>query len=255
MELYTREYGEGEPLVILHGLFGSSANWNGIARRLADDYRVIVPDLRNHGRSPHHPGMSYPEMAGDVLALLDTRQLDRAVILGHSMGGKLAMWLALRHPERVSRLIVADIAPVTYSHDFHTLIRAMRAMDPETLSSRDEADARLARGIPDPGIRQFVLQNLAYERGVYRWRINLSAMEAGMDDITGFPEPSPGTPYVDPALFVHGERSDYVDSESKTAIRALFPAAKVVKIANTGHWLHVEQPEAFVRELRSYLTG
>ena len=108
MELYTREYGEGEPLVILHGLFGSSANWNGISRRLAGDYRVIVPDLRNHGRSPHHPGMSYPEMAGDVLALLDTRQLDRAVILGHSMGGKLAMCLALRHPERVSRLIVAE---------------------------------------------------------------------------------------------------------------------------------------------------
>ena len=252
MELRFREYGQGEPLVILHGLFGSSANWNGIARQLAETQRVLVPDLRNHGGSPHRAGMSYPELAGDLLAWMDRQDLGSAWLMGHSMGGKLAMWLALHHPERVARLVVVDIAPVAYGHDFRPFIHAMRAVEQVGVRSRAEAESRLTPVVPDPAVRQFLLQNLVAADGRYRWRINLDALEAGMPDIVGFPEPDATTAYTAPALFVHGARSDYLGAEALPVIAKWFPAAEVIRIADAGHWLHVEQPRALLDALNRF---
>jgi pimeloyl-ACP methyl ester carboxylesterase len=244
----------GRPaLVILHGLLGSARNWGGIARALAGTRRVVALDLPNHGASPWSEAMDYRFLAAEVAACIETLG-GPAAVLGHSMGGKAAMALALTRPELVERLVVADIAPVAYAHSFAPYIRAMRAVPLGALARRGDADALLAPHIPDPGVRAFLLQNLETGEAGYRWRPNLAVLGAAMDDLLGFPAFAATTRYDGPVLVLAGARSDYVRPEHLAEILRLFPAARVETIAGAGHWLHADQPEAFIAVLRRFLT-
>jgi esterase len=251
--LYYDEYGAGSPLVLLHGLFGSSTNWRNVARSLGDHYRVLVPDARNHGRSPHHSDMTYPAMAQDTADWLDMLAIEQPVLVGHSMGGKTAMMLALTAPERVASLVVIDIAPVNYGHSHMGLINAMQELDLTTLRSRGDADQSLAASIPDPALRGFLLQNLVLQDGRLFWRINLSALAAHMDDLIGFPDLA-GRSYSGPVMFVAGKRSDYVLPKYEEAIKDYFPTARLEYI-EAGHWVHAEQPAILIDLIRDFVEA
>lgn len=257
LELYTRISGDpGQPtVVLLHGLFGSSANWGAIARHLAARHRVLVPDLRNHGQSPHHRDNAYPAMAGDVLALLDHQQIDKAILVGHSMGGKVAMHLALEYPQRVEGLAVVDMSPVRYARDFETVLDAFRAVELAEISSRADADLQMAPYIAASGVRAFLLQNLVKVPDGWAWRMNLDALAAAQAQITGFPEQPAGAAFEGPASFVYGELSDYVTPAYEPVIRRLFPNASLCPVANAGHWVYADQPEGFLACLETFLRG
>jgi len=248
------EYGAGPPLAILHGLFGSGRNWATIAQRLAAHHRVIAVDLRNHGGSPWAATMDYREMAEDVRMTLKGRGYERFALLGHSMGGKMAMIAALEHGAAVERLIVADIAPVPYAPHHLGHGRAMQRLDPAQIKRRSDADAALAPAVPDPAERAFLLQNLIFENGQAHWRLNLEAIEHEMPRLIGFPVLPSDHTYDGPAIFVAGGRSDYLRSEHEPAIRHLFPDAEIAVIGNAGHWLHAEQPTAFLAIVEAFLT-
>jgi esterase len=259
VRLAATEYGPEEetgapPLAILHGLFGSGRNWASIAQQLAGDRRVIAFDLRNHGASAWTGGMHYGEMAEDVLAMLQERGWRRAALLGHSMGGKAAMVAALRDPDMVERLIVVDIAPVAYPPHHLGHLRAMRALDLSATKRRSEADRLLAAAIPDPAERGFLLQNLLFEDGHARWRLNLEAMEREMSVLVGFPPLPDNAVYSGPTLFLGGARSDYLLAEHEPAIRRRFPNARIERIEDAGHWVHAEQPAAFLRIVEPFLA-
>ena len=251
--LTTNSYGTvtaQPPLLIVHGLFGAARNWGAMARRLADRSLVLVPDLRNHGDSPWLGSQSYADMAGDLAELVARHgAMD---VLGHSMGGKAAMLLALTQPDLVGRLIVADIAPVAYRHSHLPHIAAMRGLDIAALSARAEADRRLAVQLPDPGIRAFLLQSLDLKSDPHRWRLNLDVLERDMGLITGWPDVS--GQYPGPTLFLSGALSDYVQPGHRPAIKALFPAARFAKIPDAGHWLHADQPHAFEATIRGFFS-
>ena len=240
-------------MTILHGLFGSGRNWNTVARRLAEQARVLVPDLRNHGASPHAATMTYPAMAADVRALLDRQGIERSDMIGHSMGGKAAMYLALTEPRRIDRLVVVDIAPVRYDHGFHGLIRILRQLPLEHVTGRAEADEWLAPQIFEPALRQFLLQNLVWRGDRYLWRINLDVIEQAMPDLMGFPDADGLRPFRGPVLFIAGERSSYVLPEHSIAIERLFPRAAIERLRGAGHWLHSEQPEQFLSIVQRFL--
>ena len=251
--------GTGKPALILHGLLGSGVNWRTIARRLGVRLECHLVDQRNHGRSPHAPDMAYPTLAEDVLAYMDAHRMERAGLIGHSMGGKTAMTLALTRPERVAWLIVADIAPAASpgpSSDHHQpLLAALRALPVDVFASRAEADAALAPAIPDAALRQFLLQNLVHDRSRLRWRIDLEAIEAALPMLTGFP-PMPATAvYEGSTLFLRGARSEYLTARHEPRIRALFPTAVIATIADAGHWLHAEQPAAVIARVEQLLVS
>ena len=248
------EYGQGPPLAILHGLFGSGRNWTSIAQRLSKQHRVVTLDLRNHGASPWADTMDYEEMAADVRATLHARGYHRYALLGHSMGGKAAMVAALQHGAEVERLLVVDIAPVNYPPHHLALVQAMRELDLAGIERRSEADARLARSIPDPAERAFLVQNLLFEDGRARWRLNLAAIEQAMPKLGEFPDLPPTAIYNAPALFIAGGQSDYLRPEHAPAIRRRFPSAEIVRIGNAGHWLHAEQPQAFLSIVEPFLS-
>ena len=254
VRLAAVEYGTGSPVAILHGLFGSARNWGTIARHLAADHRVVAFDLRNHGSSPWADTMSYPEMAEDVRAGLAAVGCLPARLIGHSMGGKAAMTLALADPAAVAALVVVDVAPVQYKPHHLGLVQAMRGLDLGGLDRRAEADRRLAASVPDPAVRGFLLQNLVFDP-LPHWRINLDAIEREMPALTGFPEPPSGAVYNGPTLFVAGAGSDYVRPEDEPAIRRLFPRARIVRIPGAGHWVHAEQPQAFLATVEPFLSG
>ncbi|MFO6465668.1 alpha/beta fold hydrolase [Jannaschia sp. KMU-145] len=235
------------PLLIAHGLFGSARNWGVVAKRLSSDREVVAVDMRNHGASPWSDEHSYAALAGDLAEVIGDRPHD---VLGHSMGGKAAMVLALTAPEAVRRLVVADIAPVTYGHTQSHLIAAMRAVDLSRVDRRSDAAAQLA-DVPDDGTRAFLLQSLDAAEG--RWTLNLDALDAEMPKIIGFPEM---TRHSDgPALFLSGGESDYVRTEHRDPIRALFPEARVAKIPGAHHWLHAEKPREFEAAVRVFLDA
>lgn len=255
LPLHFREYGDGgEALVLLHGLFGSSVNWGSIARSLSSDYRVLVPDLRNHGQSPHAPQMGYPEMVADMLALLDRLGIPDCLLVGHSMGGKVAMHLALQQPQRIRGVAVVDIAPIAYQHDFGAILDALDSIDLSSLQDRAEADQSLAATIPEQGVRAFLLQNLVRIESGWAWRINLPALREGMSEITGFERPV-GLSYRGPAHFIFGERSDYLQPDAEDVIREVFPQATFCPVADAGHWVYAEQREGFMRCLESFLQA
>ena len=244
--------GSGPPALVLHGLFGSGTNWRTIARRLGTELELHLVDQRNHGRSPHARGMAYPELAADVLAYLDAHGMGRAGVIGHSMGGKTAMTLALLAPERVRWLVVVDIAPSRSPSDHRPILDALRAMPVAELSSRAEADAALADSVPDPALRQFLLQNLVTDGAGLRWRINLEAIAAALPELTGFPAASHAAVYEGPTLFLRGAQSSYVKLHDEPRIRSLFPTASIVTIDDAGHWLHAEQPAAVTARIASF---
>ncbi|PVH30599.1 alpha/beta fold hydrolase [Pararhodobacter oceanensis] len=240
-------------LLIAHGLFGSGRNWGAIAKRMSDSREVLAVDMRNHAGSFWDARHDYPAMAADLAQVIEAEG-QKMDVLGHSMGGKAVMVLALTRPELVNRAVIADIAPVAYGHSQNELIHAMRGLDLEGLASRSEADRRLASEIEDPQVRAFLLQSLDLKAQPPRWRLHLDVLEAQMDVITGWPEDAEGTaPYQGPVLFLSGGASDYVKPSDRSKIRALFPRARMAKIPDAGHWLHAEQPRAFEQTLRVFL--
>ena len=230
------------PLLIAHGLFGSARNWNVIAKRLSATRPVVVVDMRNHGSSPWFDTQSYTDMADD-LAQVITEPMD---VLGHSMGGKAAMVLALTHRAKVNRLVVADIAPVTYTHSQMGPLDAMRGVDLSVVKTRADAAEQLA-GQPD-GLIQFMLQSL--DTKAKRWKLNLDVLAAEMDKIIGFPDVS-GV-FDAPTLFLSGANSDYVQHSHRDKIKTLFPQAYFAKLSGAGHWLHAEKPREFEASIAAF---
>lgn len=239
-------------MLIVHGLFGSARNWGAVAKRLSDRGSVIAPDMRNHGESPWFSEHRYPVMADDLAALIEAQGAPVDVI-GHSMGGKAAMALALRRPDLIRRLIVADIAPVSYGHTQIPLIDAMRELDLSGPLGRSEADRRLAARVSDAGVRAFLLQSLDLRADPPKWRLNLDVLANEMAHITGWPD-LPGV-FKAPSLFLTGALSDYVKPEHREPIRAAFPAARFAKIPGAGHWLHADRPREFEAAVRAYLDA
>lgn len=241
------------PLLIAHGLYGSARNWNVIAKRLSDTRNVLTVDMRNHGESPWMPSHTYPELAADLAEVIAAAG-GQADVVGHSMGGKASMMLALAHPEAVRRLVVADIAPVAYAHDQTQYITAMKAMDLTDLTTRAEADRRLAAFVPEAPLRAFFLQSLDLKaEGGPRWRLNLDVLAADMARIVGWPAPT--GQFDGPVLFLTGSESPYVKPEHRALIRPLFPNALFAKLAGAGHWLHADKPREFEDTLRVFLNS
>ncbi len=241
------------PLVIAHGLLGARKNWATLGKRLAENRRVLSADMRNHGDSPWDDRHDYPEMAEDLGALIDAEADGRADLMGHSMGGKAAMALALTAPDAVRRLIVADMAPVTYQHTHEDFIAAMKKVDVRSLTRRKEAEPMIAEAAPDPGVRAFLLQNLATEGGRFYWRVNLDALSANMKNISDWPADLEALSYAAKTLFIRGARSDYVRDSSWDEIMTQFPAARLETIADAGHWLHAEKPAPFLEAVSAFL--
>lgn len=252
MDLHFREYGSGPPLVVLHGLLGSADNWATVARGLAEHFRVLVPDQRNHGRSPHSAELDYDSLTADLLEFVRAQGLIRAHVLGHSMGGKAAMQFALAHPSRVSRLVVVDIAPRRMSPPTAAL-RALLALDVASCPRRSDADSALAPAVPGRGMRRFLLKNLERRaEGGFRWRADLPVIVDQAPALAA--APALDGVVTTPALFVRGERSRYIRDEDVSAIRRPFPNARFVTIPGTGHWVHAEAPEAFLRVVIEFLV-
>lgn len=242
MILHLIEAGTGPPLALLHGLFGAAQNFGTVQRRLATRFRVLALDLRNHGSSPHDQDMRYETMAADVLETLAAADALPATLVGHSMGGKVAMLAALTHGEAVAALIVADIAPVAYEPRFRTYAQAMQAIPLSAGLRRADADAALSAAVPDSAIRGFLLSNLRLG-AVPEWRIALPEIAAALPLIESWEAPA-GASYAGPTLFLSGARSDYVCPEHRPLIRSLFPAARFVTLRRAGHWLHADDPGA-----------
>ena len=246
LNLACDSVGQSLPLLVLHGLFGSGSNWRGVARALAASFTVHAADLRNHGASPWSDSMDYAEMADDVLQLMDRLGLDTCAVLGHSMGGKTAMALALRHPQRVSRLIVVDIAPVAYADTLTPFAEAMRSADVMAAATRAEVQGRLRQTVPDPGVVPFLMQNLVTHNEHFDWRLNLMAITAAMPGLCAFPSELLGAHYAGPTTVIAGENSHYVAEHDGAAFRPMFEQLRVEVIAGAGHWVHADQPAAFV---------
>jgi esterase len=253
VKLAFEAIGEGPPVVILHGLFGSGRNWAPIAQSLAGSYRLYLPDARNHGASPWSHTMTYPDMALDVLALIEREGLQRPVVVGHSMGGKTAMTLALEHPDAIAGIAVVDIAPECYADQFSPYVAAMRGLDVAAATSRREVRQALANRLGGEAPVDFLMQNLRRHDERFDWRLNLMATAVCMRDLCGFPEQLPGRRYPGPALFLAGEHSDYVRPESHANIVRLFPQARLHDIAEAGHWVHADEPEALLDALQAWL--
>jgi esterase len=253
MILHTVESGQGDPLVLLHGLFGSARNFGTVQRALAQGHRIIALDLRNHGASQHDSDMRYATMAADVLETLGRLGALPATLLGHSMGGKVAMQAALTQADAVARLVVADIAPVSYPPHYRAIAAAMASLKLLPGTTRAEADAALADAVPDAGMRAFLLQNLQLGASP-AWRIGLREIVAALPDIEGWSAP-PDARYPAPTLFLAGANSDYIQPSHRPAIRALYPNARFVTLKNAGHWLHADNPSGFVAVIEAFLTA
>ncbi len=251
--LNHREYGTGFPVVILHGLFGSLRNWMPVAKSLSELFRVAVPDARNHGESFWSDSMSYPQMADDVAQWMAAAGIRKAHLIGHSMGGKTAMTLALKRPERIGRLIVVDIAPVNYRNSFAETLSALAKLPLDGLRDRAEADDLLAADIPDGSLRTFLVGNLIKRGDRFRWRINLNGIAGNIGKITTFPHLSPN-PFGAPVLFVKGEHSDYLAPRYFADIFRLFPEASIKAVPRSGHLPHIENPAACCQIIKEFFA-
>ncbi|MDX5300061.1 MAG: alpha/beta fold hydrolase [Gammaproteobacteria bacterium] len=254
LPLHHRVTGQGAPLILLHGLFGSLENLGGLAQRLADSWQVHALDLRNHGRSPHSDTFTYAAMAADVLAYMDAQGLSQASLVGHSMGGKTAMTLALQAPQRVGRLVVLDIAPVTYPPHHDAILEGLAALNPAALASRDAADQQLRAWVPETAVRQFLLKNLQRAgTGGFAWRLNLPVIARCYAEIL---KGQHGTHRFDgPVLFVKGGDSAYLQARHQAEVMALFPQAQMKVVPGTGHWLHAEKPDLVATVVRRFLAS
>jgi len=252
MRLYHKSRGDGKTLIILHGLFGSSDNWQSIARKLAKQFRVITVDQRNHGRSFHHQRFDYDVMAEDLEQLYHHLGLEEAVLAGHSMGGKTAMKFALKNPDLVSRLVVVDIGPKYYPVHHDVITDALCTLEINDTDSREDLDNKLSRDIPNPAVRQFLLKNLERdESNRLKWRINLPVIKKNLEKVGE--EIKSSRPFTGPALFIAGALSNYIQPEDEPGIRALFPKANIAYLKNAGHWIHADAPEQFIELLSTFI--
>ncbi|MEM6405435.1 MAG: alpha/beta fold hydrolase [Pseudomonadota bacterium] len=254
MTLQYQTYGNNRrpALILLHGLLGSSTNWSSIGRQLSTDYYVLVPDLRNHGNSPHVDGMTYTEMTQDLIRLLEHERIAQATFVGHSMGGKLAMRFALLAPHRVRALGVVDVCPVTYNHTFDHYFDLFASIDLTRIHRRDDAQQQMIAAGIDEVMQFFLLQNLRKTATGWAWRINLAALKAGQPDITGFDAPL-GYRYDGKTWVIYGTESDYVLPEYGATLSAYFPGVALHPVVGAGHWVHVDQPQQFIRTLQQFL--
>ena len=253
MILHYQEYGNGQPLVILHGLLGSLDNWHTLSKTFAVSFRVLAVDQRNHGRSPHSDVCTYDAMAEDLIELLDHLKIPSAHLLGHSMGGKTAMQFALSNPSRVDRLIVVDIAPREYPRLHDEILDALASVNLSASASRQQIDDELSKRIPDLAVRQFLMKNLTRDCGrVFTWKANLQAIRRNYTEIAR--EITSEMPFPGPTLFVKGDRVDYVLDSDVPMIKKLFPIAQIVRV-NAGHWIHAEAPMVFADIVTSFLRG
>lgn len=251
MQLYYREFGQGSPVIILHGMFGFSDNWQTIAKGLSERHLVITPDLRNHGQSPHAPTHTYPDMAEDIRLFMERHWMFSANLVGHSMGGKVAMQFALDHPDQVDRLVVVDMEPGQATDNHRDIFKALLDMDFSKIRTRNDADDFLHTRIPDYGTRQFLLKNITrHADGSFAWKMNLPVIWKHYPDILG---PVSGKPYPKPALFIRGGKSNYVLDSEIPAIKALFPKAEIATIAGAGHWVHADKPAELLGLLQEFL--
>ncbi|HSH09715.1 MAG TPA: alpha/beta fold hydrolase, partial [Oceanipulchritudo sp.] len=241
------------PLLLLHGLLGSSRNWQSAGRMLAESLRVYALDLRNHGESPHHDQLDYPIMAADVLAWMDTVGLARIHICGHSMGGKVAMYLACRYPERFTSLTVVDIAPRAYPPRWEKEFATMRRMPVTGFTRRSEAEEWLEEEVRDWGFRKFLVSNLERApEGGFRWMVNLAILQAALPNL--FQQiPQDGQRYEGPTLFIRGGNSRFIEDEDMELIRRFFPFFELETIPEAGHNVHFDQPQAFVEALKAHV--
>lgn len=265
MKLYYRKEGEGPAVVIIHGLYGSSNNWMNMGKRLAKNHTVYMIDQRNHGRSPFAPSNSYEDMKTDLLEFFEARKMNKATLLGHSMGGKVAMWFAANFPERVQKLVIADIAPKDYLSNqtdtqyylHQNILLAMQETDFSVVRKRKEAGDQLAEKIDNPSIRQFLLKNMTRDKktGMYRWRLNVDVLYAYLEEIIRgvnprwFEDRVPIFHY--PVIFIRGLKSNYILPEDEKLIHSIYPDARIIDIPEAGHWLHAEQPEKFMKAVES----
>lgn len=252
--LYSRKVGEnGVDFVVLHGLFGSGKNWRSFEGSFEQKFQVWTLDARNHGDSPHADSMSYQEMAEDVVLFFTENELENVILLGHSMGGKTAMQLALMFPERIAGLIVVDIAPVCYDHQHKQLklIEAMQELRLPAEMSRSTIEKKLALKIPEKRLLSFLMTNLTRQNGQFKWRIGLEQIAAGMPELLTYPELK--SVFKGPVQFIGGENSDYLKFEYHAMIRKYFPESRITMLKNCGHWLHVEQPYTFQKTVNEFL--
>lgn len=253
LPLHCEIFGTGHPLLVLHGLFGSSTNWKPLSKQWSEFYQVFALDQRNHGRSPHSSTFNYEAMAADVNAFMQTHNLASTYLLGHSLGGKTAMQFALTYPGLVDKLVVVDMSPCASQPRHEHILAALQSLDLAAARNRRELDAQLAQHITDQEVRQFLLMNISTdENGQLQWRINLDALVASYDEVNKAIEPQ--SAYKKAALFVRGEKSDYIPQEDFEAIKTLFPLARIATIAGAGHWLHAEKQEEFSQLVLDFLS-
>lgn len=252
MELNYKTFGQGEPLIILHGLFGTLDNWQTLAKRFAEYYSVYIIDQRNHGKSPHTKAHTYALMAEDLRVFMEAHHIFKAHILGHSMGGKTAMQFALTYEDMVDKLIIADIAPKGVEGGHELIYEVLFSLDLDKLESRKDADAQLQQRIDDFGIRQFLLKNLTRKKeGGYAWKMNLPVLHEYYPQILS--AITADYPFERETLFIRGAKSNYIQDEDIPMIKELFPTANLETVADAGHWIHAEQTEAFYNVVAQFL--
>lgn len=254
MKLHYKEMGHGQPLLILHGLFGTLDNWQTLAKRLSEHYNIFLVDLRNHGRSPHSDEHNYDLMADDVLELIDDLNIPTPAIMGHSMGGKVAMKFALKYPTRLTKLIVVDIAPKAYPPHHDEIIEALRSVDLGSATSRSDIDAQLAKTIPQPDVRLFLMKNInRKEDNTFEWRMNLEALDKNYEQVAA--AITSEVPFKKSALFIKGGRSRYIQQEDIFgSIERLFTLVEIETIPEAGHWVHAEAPDKVYNLVTNFLV-
>lgn len=250
MQLHYKQTGQGPHLILIHGLFGSFENLNVIARSLSESFTVTAIDLRNHGRSEHDELMSYPAMSQDVLSLMAQLNIEKAVFVGHSMGGKVAMQVALNTPGKVDKLVVLDIAPVTYEPRHDDVFKGLNAVNDNDINSRQDADSIMSEFIVEPGVRQFLLKSLVKDQNGLNWKFNLTILQKKYSDILAAPT---GKAFMGPSLFIKGSNSEYITSDMREVFLNLFPNCKAKVIHGTGHWLHAEKPTAVNKSITDFI--
>ncbi len=252
MPLHFKASGRGRAVILLHGLFGSSDNWHTIAQRLGENFQLFALDQRNHGQSPHDAEMNYAALAADVAEFMAEQKIANSVVIGHSMGGKTAMQLALQFPERVEKLVVSDIAPRAYPPLHEKIFAALLALDLAQFQTRQQMEVALAADIPNLVLRRFLLKNLGRDAtGAFFWKINLRGLAENYGQIRA--AISPALPFAKPTLFIRGGQSKYVKPEDESSIYELFPQAQVQTIAEASHWVHADQPEEFLRKVLAFI--
>jgi len=250
MKLFFRKYGEGKPLIILHGLFGTADNWNTMGKRFGERFTTYLVDLRNHGQSPHSDEWTYDAMVEDIRGLMDDEGIETAHLMGHSMGGKVAMFFSLKYPSRIDKLIVSDISPRYYPVHHGEILDALASVDLLSIHSRKEAEELMAGKIRDEGTRQFLLKNLYWKDEKLAWRFNLDVISKGIDEVgRALPE---GGSYTGPTLFIRGEKSDYITDGDWKDIQQYYPNSQLATL-NSGHWVHAEKPAEYYDEVIGFL--